>query len=401
MSISSSIFLIKPIVGEITDKAIIFLVNTSYSTTLKLNINGQFHSTYQTNSATPTRLIVDIEVCSIKTYTWLRNGIIVSEHRLGPNIDTLVFVSCDLTEADTKHSLWNKISTDEKSGLCIHLGDNIYGDRVYQDTVQDYDNRYSKTWSKWIDLLTDFSHIMVADDHEVVDGYGYADRLKPESQAGLTAYKNYQVALLNDSKGDIIVKKINSDTTIYAISRTMIDTTPMEKLRQYRWTMTDKIILAFSSAPVPVTNGISGSIYTSIFGSSGWEDPDLKDLYDFCFDLLTTNQVQQIILIGGDIHIGVSGTVSKGNHHIDVYVPSGISSHPTVIESICATAINGRYDYQGYQMDFTAKAKRNYLSIGLPLKPTTPGKIIYNNESYPHDIKAYLSEMYYMLKNKL
>lgn len=400
-------FFITPIVGEITANGVVFLITAKKNITLYLKIDDLLYSQYVINAGPPTRIFVDVPPNTTNTkYLFYHQEYYiereVSVHNLKAQVDKLVFVSCDMPSAETKKPLWNKVSTDEKQGLCIHIGDNIYGDPAYKSSKHDYNSIYHKTWARWSLLTTNFSHLMVADDHEITDGYDYTSTVPPTDpavSAGMLAYQNFQLSLTEQPQNPIgyIVKQVDADTTVYIMSRTLMGTTVLAKIKELKSTFSGKVILAMSSAPVPLSVGLMGTIYTGIFGSTGWDDAELTELYNLCFELLESGQVSQFVLVGGDFHFGIDGTVSKNNNSINIYVASAISSHPTVIESFCASAINGHNTFNGYQLDFKSKATRNYLTVDLPLKPTNPGKLVYSEKSMPKDLIAYYKELFAMI----
>ena len=398
----NNVILISPIVGEISDNNVIFLITTRSSVGLSLYVNDDHHSSHLTRSIVPTRIVVNIPL-SMHTDTicvWFYNNIPISEHKLRSSYNKMIFLSCDFPEADTVHSLWNKIGNDEKNGICFHIGDNIYGDHPYHDLDHNYNEQYVKTWSRWAEPMSDFSHMMVADDHEIADGYDYTKSLTGGVVAGLTAYKNYQASLLlqiQDVPG-FFIKKVDHETTVYGISRTLMGMTILDKINQIKSHFTDTVILALSSAPVPLPPGAMSAVYKKIFGSTGWELTDLKQLYDICFSLLESGQVKRFILIGGDLHIGITGAVTKDFHTINVYVSSGVTAYPSPIEHLLAKTMNGSFLFEGYNVLLDSRAKRNYLTMALPISPVNPGTLVYNEEDAPKNWLDYIKEMAYMVK---
>lgn len=296
---------ITPIVGEITENGVIFLVVTQQSISVDLYINGTYYQSYKTNDIIPTRIFIPIapNYHDDTVYVWRHKSqydAIISEHKLKLSYDKMIFLSCDLPEADTNHSLWMKLSNEEKNGICFHLGDNIYGDRAYNTCGHDYNSTYIKTWSRWSPIMNDFSHMMVADDHEICDGYDYTVASNDAIAIGLLAYKQYQTGLLQqvNSFPGFFVKVVDEDTTVYGISRSMMGVTPLSLIQQIKNNFSGNVILAISSAPVPLPPGLSRNIYELIYGSFGWEQSDLISLYDLCFECLESGQVKKFILIG-------------------------------------------------------------------------------------------------------
>lgn len=410
---------INPIVGEITANGVIFLIVTKVSILLDLYIDGTYYATYLTNTKIPTRIFVDVAPNTytldkpVTLYTWkLHRDIvnynwhnltenIVSEHKLKSSYDRLIFLSCDMPAADTQHSLWNTIGSIEHEGICFHLGDNIYGDAAYNTQNITYDDIYVKTWSRWAHIMNNFSHIMIADDHEICDGYDYNVPLNSKINSGLLAYHQYQSSLQqNQNISGFFIKTVDKDTTVYGLSRTVIGITPLEMIKSLKYSFSGNIILAISSAPIPLALKFQ-TLYGMIFGSFGWESNELLELYDICFSLLRSGQVRSIILIGGDLHFGISGIISDGKYQVHVYVASAISAHPTHIEHLLANEMNGTFPFGNYVIELQSKAYRNYLSISLPINNSNPGLLIYSTESQPANMIAYLEEMTYIIKPRI
>jgi hypothetical protein len=227
---------------------------------------------------------------------------------------------------------------------------------------------------------------MIGDDHEITDGYSHETCFKFNDIAvneGTEMYKIYQQGLLDSSQSvGFVCKNINDDTTLILISRSFFSGDIIETLRSIKFQ--NNIIIAFSSAPLPMIKNISGLLYNSIFGNTGWSDLDLKDLYNFCFELLTKNH--KVILIGGDIHIGVEGIITKNNLILPIFITSPITNHPTVVEYIYSKSLNGKHTFFEYQLYLKAKAKRNYLKIMLD--DITNGNLVFSSIKKP---KSYLT----------
>lgn len=393
---------VHPIIGEITSDGVVFLIVTLVSIVIDLYFNNEYYQSYVTNSHEPTRIFVTISKPG--NYTWKYKNIVISNHDIKSDYNKMVFLSCDLPAADTKHSLWKKLAKREKNGICFHLGDNIYGDRAYGSDDHDYNDIYIKTWSRWSPIMNNFTHMMVADDHEICDGYDYNFPSNPVIEKGLLAYKQYQTNLLQQNQyPSFFVKDVGYNTTVYGLSRTMMGINPLSLIKQIKDSLRGNIILAISSAPVPQPSGIEGNLYGLIFGSFGWENDDLTELYDICFELLESGQVDNIILIGGDLHIGISGVIKKtgSTKSIPVYVSSGITVYPSSIEHLLACAMTCKLEFNNYTLDLESKAYRNYLTIPLPLSTTNPGTLTYSEESIPNNLLDYFRELSYIVKARV
>ncbi len=386
--------MVSVIAGEISNDGIVFLILTNEFIILDLYLNHQYYCTYTLSDT--NRVVVPI---TNVIYTFKSNDIIISEHDF--HIDRLIFLSCDMPGADTKNSLWN--SFDKQSGLCIHIGDNIYGDGAYN--LKSYNDLYLKTWSRWAPLMTNFSHMMVADDHEICDGYDYTVRTTQRVKDGLTIYHKYQTSLLYNYHPHFLIPgffiKSIDNVVVYGLSRTVMKCTPLEMIKRLKSTFRGNIILAISSAPVPLTSELQYKLYNMMFGSFGWDQNELIELYDLCFELLESKQVSSVTLIGGDLHFGITGIIKKGCYKIYLYVTSGISANPTMIEYLLSNSMNCHLSLGEYGIELSSKAYRNYLSIPLPFNPNNPGRIIYSMETQPCNMIEYSKEMINIVKPKL
>ena len=444
---------IEPIVGEITQNNVIFLLTPTFEvTSISLHIikNGIVVDlrVYELISDTCNRISVSIpydndeEYCRSSlekhlsennadiensyTFQWFINDELISSHCLNMgSVNKLIFVSCDLPEGDTKHSLWNKVSY-ESPDLCCHIGDNIYGDDAYDDlietsrteaknTTHSYESSYHNAWSRWAPLLRNTSHIMIPDDHDITDNYDcnhdnnpatkntfsifpYGQRCNTAVDEGMRMYNAYQASLLNmvDMPG-YVFKHLNDNTTLVMLSRTFLNNDIVETLKSIEYSLRKHVIIAVSSAPIPMPHNIAGTIYETVFGRTGWNDDKLKELYDFCFSLLEEDISRNIVLIGGDIHIGVHGKIIKNDLSIPIYVTSPISNHPTIIEYIYSKALTDDHTLFDYKLKLTAKAKRNYLKVTLPLKNDDPGEIVWSEETKPKSLIKYYRQLWRML----
>ena len=344
---------------------------------------------------------INIQKENFYRFQWCIDDKVIRTHRLRMDMNPkkLVFVSCDLPQADTQHSLWNNISA-ESPDLCCHIGDNIYGDSTYHSRALDYNSLYQDTWGRWEPLLLDTSHLMIPDDHDITDGYTYG-HTGAAVERGLQAYVDYQEALVNnnDSGSGFIVKRIRHDTVLVMISRTFIPMSPLDKLKQLRKSLTGNVIIAFSSAPILIPDNFRGTIYKTVFGDEGWDNIALRELYDFCFELMEENSNTRIVLIGGDVHFGVQGTINKGFMSIPIFITSPISNQPTIVEKICAKSLNGTIHFHDYILNLESHARRNYLRLLFPEGKSRDisGELIWNHEKYPGSILTFTGELLHMI----
>lgn len=384
------------ITGEILDNTVIFLIISEYNIGINVFINDEYSSTHNIKYLA-IRLILPYSKLHNYIFTTVE-GTIISQHNLSSSNNKLIFLSCDMPAADTKHSLINNFIND--SGICFHLGDNIYGDKAYNSNNTNYKDIYLSTWRRWANIMCNFSHLMIADDHDVRDGFNILDvEYKNSSNKKLldaiTCYRLFQTSLQHNLIDGKIIKRVDDVTTVYCISRTITNITPIELIKRYSREFNNNVIIATSSAPIPMNSKIP---YEMIFGSYGWKYVDLLELYDLLFALLESRKVNNVILIGGDLHFGVSGIIRKGNLKIHVYVTSAISAHPTFIENILASSMTGNFVFDKYSIELMSRADRNYLTIQLPINKDSPGTLTYSNYYWPKSITSYVEEMFYIVK---
>lgn len=144
-----------------------------------------------------------------------------------------------------------------------------------------------------------------------------------------------------------------------------------------------KLLICFSTAPIPRPSGISAAAYKTVYGTDGlWTNSDVEILYDRLFVLLASRQGSlKIILVGGDLHIGVDATVTKGEYSFQVCVSSPISNQPTDGEKLLATGIRKVTHIGDFGFAITAcDDRRNYLSIDMQ---EFKGTLVFSPYRYP------------------
>lgn len=146
-----------------------------------------------------------------------------------------------------------------------------------------------------------------------------------------------------------------------------------------------KMILVFSSAPVPRPDGITLRVYNSTFGGDGlWQNDHLYALYNHIFTHMRHRDNQlKVAVVGGDIHIGAHAIVSRDEQSFDVYITSPITNQPTYIETMYARGLTKMTDLGNINLSITACAVRNYLQFDLE---TMEGVLIYSDEKSPRSI---------------
>lgn len=394
-------FLLRPIIGEISSDFIVFVLELIRPRQLMIHVTNDqgelIRSSYHSLALGPQRIVIGGLPSGRLTFNWYdyettNEALLYNQSAILTNSPrSIAFVSCDLPEGDTSQSLWNLLPYDTPNIVC-HLGDNIYGDVEYKNAPHNYAARYHKTWKHWDQKLANSSHLMIADDHEITDDWDAATSSGSQaSQIGLQAYNDYQESLkAKTGETGLVIKQLESATLIL-ISRIFFDIGP--KLRQLKEKMVGDVIIGMSSAPVHFTQSVSSSIYNLVFGSHGWNREQLIDLYDFMFELM--DEGRKVVLVGGDIHIGVDARVyHPDGRSFPIYVTGPITNHPTVVESIAAAGLDGTTTVGQYTLNMKAEARRNYLVLELPLTHN-PGTLTWNPQTYP---KHYLRLISYAIK---
>lgn len=391
------------VVGEFTDKEIVLLLDqVEYgSKVLLINpLNKEEHSFYLITASPanrgPARLVAQVSFTQvIITLMDPKRNILQQSHiTLSTLKDTFYFVSCDHVEADTNPSLWNTLMDDikdqETTGVCIHLGDNVYADHAWNQSIkypnvdpkEFYRRRYRRTWFRNPDkrnVLASVSNLMIWDDHEIVNDANILELISGTGGTGGTGreriinaavdvYEEYQESLFLTPKdkntptggrffdseigdkswykmvGDILVICIERTTSGRPSSQKIVDR--LDELFNYYedHDMIDEIrglILCTSWAPVPPPEGNrSSQWYRRLKGGSKFVDKnELSILYHYLLDW--SSQTRPVMLVGGDIHFGLRGTVTRGDKMIHVMVSSGITNHPTYDRRLAARAYIG------------------------------------------------------------
>lgn len=314
-------------------------------------------------------------------------------------IKKIAIVSCDFPQMDVEDTLWNNVF-EYSPDICIHIGDNIYGDETFvkcqklkkSSLIEEkYRKKYFKTWSRWSAKLNTSSHIFTWDDHDVSDGF-YIGKFEPNTRddkiakiaVGLEqAYNPTQKmiswnrecyannGILSESEFGVVWKQIDNRTMLVLSPRMYCKNEPFRKelfdplhsvLENF-----DRLLLCFTAAPVPRASGIPLKVYEDTFGLDGLMTNDrVIELYDWIFEWLEAKKGRQILLFGGDIHIGIKVSVQneKGTS-FDTYVSSPVSNAPTIMEQIYAHGLNDIKSVGNYKVNIEASARRNYVEVDM------------------------------------
>ena len=413
-----------PMVGEVRDRRAVVLFELHDKSKLVHFTIEQGTKKYvvENTSMGPTRLRLSFKEDMNYQIDWYIDYQHAFRHLINMtnHVDQLICMSCDLLEADTSVSMWNTIENEvlNKTSALLHLGDQAYCDAQYHEccdlrrryqsmpAMQDklkmcyyqlYANRYCQTWAPHATVLSNTRNYFLWDDHEICNDVVF-DPTNDIHVMASQCYKDYQASFQLDDRKVINdycwVTTLNDDITLMAIERTSQHITVQQvcnAIEQLNANDTiSRLILCFSSAPVPIPFGSAGTFYQQIKGiDKFWNQEDLIILLTWLFDWMDK---RQIVICGGDLHIGVNAIYIKENKSIPLLISSPITNQPTWDRKWIARGLRGtKYltpdiRYVGLQ----ARARRCYGKIDLKTLQTD---IVFSKEKYPKDIVRYLKTM--------
>lgn len=428
---------LSPIVGEVRNNkaSVIFeLYNKTYQVEYTINnVNSINKTKVNVEPVGPTKVILNFEEGGNYIVRWFVNDVLSRMHNIliSNNIDKLIFVSCDLLEADTENSLWEamiaELSLVKKVGI-VHLGDQAYMDSVFNCckkyieqnkdiSTEDINNmcfeaygkRYCDTWMPHRTILANASNYYIWDDHEITNNVVLNDIIddttKIISKAAVNAYNLYQQSFHVEET--FIINEycwykyidIGKTTVMLAIERTSREISINEIFNAIKilndTQMINRLILCFTSAPIPIPNNNNyGKTYVMLKGlGKFWEQQKIEILYTLLFDWMNEQEGREIIVVGGDIHFGVHGHVKKDNLIIPVLIASPITNQPYPDRVLASKGMKGEHNIDpNGKMKFvtlSTKARRCYGVLDLDSVPMTTN-IIYSRDKYPRDICKYI-----------
>jgi hypothetical protein len=265
----------------------------------------------------------------------------------------------------------------------IHLGDNLLKKTTLEYATpiikEEYAARYHYTWNRWSSLLCGSSHLMIPDDHEIVYNYKVGTTSDPVAEIAFDTIEEYQHALLISSPekpyrttywiGDTLIYMC---TRIYTADAPINTSVMLDLLKQAKNATT--LIVCLSTAPLFHLSGWRGWVIDKFYSvESVWTDDKLILLYDTLFSWMQGDAKRKVILVGGDLHIGVVGKIRNNNQSIPLYVTSPISYHPTpILGDFYASSLKGCHQLISHtnRIDYTLDISetysiRNYLLMNL------------------------------------
>lgn len=399
-----------PQVGEIRDlKATIMCELHDKLQILKYDFNNALHKV-ENQPVGPSVILLEADKEGVYPITWYINEKIVFQHVITINnqVDKIITVSCDLLEADTKHSLWDAMSITSRTAL-FHLGDQAYQDGSYRRCLkvkngpdvkkyyfQLYSNRYSETWKPHADLLANVSNYYMWDDHDIVNNIQLDKVSSDIIDVAIEAYDAYQQYFhvedtflfysfswykYLDNELSTVALTIDRTTKKIPLQDIFTCIEDLDKINPIK-----KLILCFSSAPIPHPQGFYGELYKKIIGvGKFWPEEELELLYKWLFYWMGDREV---IILGGDVHFGVHGAMRFNHLKIPILISSPITNQPCLDRHWAAKGMRGEIPLGDMMFQcFQSKARRCFGEIDLNTMETS---IYFSRDKYPKNLIKYL-----------
>lgn len=407
---------IPPILGEVEDfKVKILFELTDKNNEVYFIINDDKVKGYYVYNEPRgmSNVVVPFKQAGTYTVSWFINNQIAYRHDVTVgHLKHLVFVSCDFLEADTRNSMWDVLNQQLQLGTgIVHLGDQAYMDAVYQQcrklykyldkkTVEEkfknycyklYANRYAETWRPHAEVLSRAANYYLWDDHEIANDIRLDtitdNGIKLIASAAVMAYMDYQQSfhiqssfILNSYSW---YKYINPSTIMLAIERTSRLINFDEVIGAIKYLDGkdgfNKLVLCFSSAPIPMPKK-----YRKLIDINKYVHPqELLLMYNKLFELN-----KNIILVGGDVHFGVHGYITKEKQMIQVLIGSPITNQPNIDRYLAAKGLKGTHTLSE-SINFVtiaAKARRCFGTLNLETWQTN---MVWSKDKTPKNWKKY------------
>ncbi len=434
MSILINHWKLSPIVGEIINNkaSVIFELYNKCSTVEYTIKNHKIIYKVDVELIGPTKTIIKFKKKGTYTINWYIDNKLKFEHEIiiSNNVHKLIFVSCDLLEANSKHSLWDIMKSEllpKKRTAIMHLGDQAYMDPVFnhykkifnkmgdtaeinKECFEAYGQRYCDTWMPHARLLSNVSNYYIWDDHEITNDVVIDtitdDTIKLISNNAIQAYNLYQqsfhvndTAIINnycwykyiDNKKSTIVLAIERTSREITLDEVFDTITKLNKSGKIK-----RLILCFTSAPIPYHNNYESVCGLNKILSKLWDPVKLQTLYAWLFNWMEEGDDREVVLVGGDIHFGVNGYITRNKLIIPILIASPITNQPFLdrmfaSNNMCCT-YNIKCDLPHDDIVFTkisAKGRRCYGVIDLDVVPMNVD-IVYSEDKYPKNWCKYL-----------
>jgi len=275
-----------------------------------------------------------------------------------------------------------------------------------------YGQRYCDTWKPHAKLLANVSNYYIWDDHEISNNIVLDSITDSKTQfisdIAVQSYNMYQQSF-HVNRTHIInsycwYKYIDNEcqSVMMAIERTSREIELDEIFKAIKslneMNTINRLILCFSSAPIPVPQGWCGKIYEQLMGlEKFWNPQKLETLYDWLFNWM--GDTKEVVITGGDVHFGVHGYAIKNKVKIPVLIASPITNQPYFDRILAANGMHGCHIIRSKSMNdiiifttISSKARRCYGTIDLESHPMNTS-IVYSDECYPNDLIKYSNMM--------
>lgn len=422
-----------PIVGQIYRNEVIIIFETTGSS---IPLTMKFYSvepynllqtcTVVSESSGVTKVSLSLPDTIEYELEWFSEEILQYRHKIAmQDPRQYMFVSCDFLEADTNPSLWKQIEQEPSDSVLVHLGDQIYADAEFRaaeksikrgtfsrkKVFESYCQRYRQTWKRCHLALSNTSNLFLWDDHELVNNYCISgDNTENESiiaDVATSAYKMYQLSCHREST--IEGTFVRGRTTLITVERTTSKPSLAKILSRLREAETPKVFLCFASGPIPKPKGRFGKLYQTIAGEPAddegkfWARSDLLDLYEgICSWIAEDPDVRDVVVVGGDLHFGTYGVVSKIVHNrtisFQVVVSSPVSNKPSYDRELASMGMAGVHDL-GNGVKFAtivSKAQRCYCKIDVNENPCRVN-MVWNKITSPSSTFSYYGHLVKMI----
>lgn len=413
-----------PIVGQIrgNDVTIIFeCVEDNLTLLLRIYTEEDYHlfrtCDILTEDGGVTKITLPLPDLVTYVLEWTYKDITHHRHKIAmQHPSRYIFVSCDFLEADTSPSLWDKIKDERLDSVLVHLGDQIYADAEFREGVRSvkkgnysrrkilecYRQRYRTTWKRCNEALSNRSNIFLWDDHELVNNYCISSEHSSEeavvAAVATDAYREYQLSCHQEDtmEGDFV----RGTVSVLTIERTTHSPSIGKILARLHNTTTPKIFLCFASGPIPKPQGNFGTLYRFMTGEPEddegkfWATKNLLGLYKGICDWLCDNPDKEVVVVGGDLHFGTHGRVSRGLQTFQVVISSPISNHPSHDRHIASLGMSGVHQLgEGVVFEtLSSKAQRCYATIDVEGHPSRV-TMVWNPLESPHSRTRYYKHL--------
>ena len=241
--------------------------------------------------------------------------------------------------------------------LVIHAGDQVYADKApFSFTLEDFRKAYVRTWGQpgTQQVLAGQANYMLADDHEVVNGYAQDGQLTRMQRAalwlrghgaprqeqyarlasnGIRAFDEFQSAHGPKSYGENARyyhfahgqnQFFSMDTRFerHNGKREMVSEGQLEALFQWMSEHREQPKFIITSSPFVLEKKDS---------EEKWSSPEFSGQRERLLDFMAENKMGKVVFLCGDIHASA---------HASMQI-TGKDGHELTVHELCASPING------------------------------------------------------------